>query len=337
MSITPPSHLADFTFRDILRLFAPTGIVVAALAASLHLGSRAGWLPHPRPALDMDRAVLVHQADSSGNAHPAHLVLIGDSSCLMNVAAPELAELLGQPVLNLATLSYIDLPVHARLLRRYAAANPGRLRTVVLLMHPESLRLSDLPGYHRNQLQHYLDGREGQSTTGIAATLEAVLAVDRLRNRCLSRFLAWPLPGDFGRFYGFARDLERFMTGAQGSAVDPRTFNPDTARGTAEYRLAARIEEESRRFRRALPEGARLVVGLTPTPASFALPDHATRQAAMLVEWAAWLEADAILTDLPATLPDDAFASIAHLDGRSRIGFTERLAGALGRVTATGR
>ena len=99
------------------------------------LASPAG----PRPILDIDRTILIHQAEASRLRHGADVVFLGDSSCLMDFSAKDLEGWLppDHRVLNLATLSYVDLPACAGLLRNYVAANPDRLRVVVLLLHPE--------------------------------------------------------------------------------------------------------------------------------------------------------------------------------------------------------
>jgi hypothetical protein len=326
------SHVHEFTRRDLIRTFAPMLIGLGLLALILHGGTWLGWWPASRPAIDMDRTLLIHQAESSRLPHAAPLVLIGDSSCLMDVVATNLSPALGEPILNLATLSYVDLPTHGRLLREYATANPGVLKTVVLLMHPESLRLAGVPDYFREQIEDFLAGRDSATPTTISGRLERLLGLPQLRGRLLSRALPWPLPGEFGREYGFAANLETAIDQAAGSAVDPHRFDPEEARGSAEYRLASRFEGESRRFREQLPEGIRLWVGLTPVPASFALPDHESRCRQILEQWTAWLGECTILEGLPATLPDDQFASVTHLNAKGRVGYTERLAAALRSV-----
>ncbi|MCP5518336.1 MAG: hypothetical protein H7A45_13865 [Verrucomicrobiales bacterium] len=319
------SHRYEFHCHDLGRMLGPTVGCLALGAAVLHAGAMFGWWPAPRPATDIDRTILIHQAEASRMPTGASVLLIGDSSCLMNVVATRLEEVLGEPVINLATLSYLDLPTHARLVREYAIANPQSLRTVVLLMHPESLRLAAAPDYFRGQIEDFLAGHDSMPSKTIDARAAAVLGIPQLRGRILSRMLPWPLPGEYGRQYGFAAGLETAMRREGGSAIDPHRYRPEEARGNAEYRLATRIESESRRFREHWPAGVRLVVGITPTPESFALADHADRCRVMLHEWAGWLQADAPLEDLPLMLPDDRFASVAHLDADSRVPYTALL------------
>ena len=106
------------------------------------VGAALGWLPPWRPNLDMDRSVLLHQAAACQSKQTADILCLGDSSCLMDVAPRILERGLstGHRVLNGGTISYLDLTSAADLLRQYLATNPGRLRYLVVLLHPESLR-----------------------------------------------------------------------------------------------------------------------------------------------------------------------------------------------------
>ncbi len=75
--------------------------------------------------------------------------------------------------------------------------------------------------------------------------------------------------------------------------------------------------------------GVRLVVGLTPAPRSFVGPDHEATCAHILEQWATWLKADAVFAGLPASMPDELFASVTHLTGEGQTLFTQRLAAEL--------
>src|SRR5512139_2493057 len=97
------SHVHEYSPVDLLRVLAWPLVPVAVFAAAMHLGTWARLWPAPRPALDVDRTVLIHQAEVARSAQDAEIVLLGDSSCLMDVSARQLAEELGRPVLNLGT------------------------------------------------------------------------------------------------------------------------------------------------------------------------------------------------------------------------------------------
>ena len=320
------SHCYEFKLSDVLRLLLPPLVPVVVVAILLHTGAALRLLPPPHPALDVDRTVLTHQVAACRQTQDAEILLLGDSSCLMDVDARQLGELLGRRVLNLGTLSFLDLNAHAALLRTYLAANPNRVRTVVLLLHPAALRRVGPEAWHVNFLDALLNQDDFHWGTGFHARLSDALALDLVRSRIVSRLVPSPLPGAYGRFYGFTDDLERYLTAHDGSAVDP---DVQVFSGSPEYRLAPQLEGPSRNFRAAVPSGVTLLVGLTPAPAKFAGTRHAATCDTLLRQWAQWLEADAVLTQLPATLPDELFARTTHLGEAGARRYTETLAQAL--------
>src|SRR5438132_267968 len=99
------SHTYAFTVADVFRATLAPLALLPLLAGFLHFGK--GLLPAPRPALDVDRTIIVHQAEAARSPQNATVLLVGDSSCLMDVSARQLAAGLQQPVLNLGTLSYL--------------------------------------------------------------------------------------------------------------------------------------------------------------------------------------------------------------------------------------
>ena len=323
---TVKSHTCEFEWKDLLLLAAGPLAPVALFALLMHGGAHLHLLPPPRPTLDTDRTIIIHQAQTSRAASTAEILLLGDSSCLMDVSAKELSARLGRPVLNLGTLSYLDPGAHARLLREFAAANPGRLRTVVLLMHPEALRRAGSEPYQLNVLTNYLAARDHFRTETTAGQISCLLGVDTFAGRVLSRVRPSPLGGAYGRQYGFTADLESYMTANLGSA-----FEPDSVplSGSAEYRLSPAMKTAANEFRAALPSGAKLLVGLTPAPEKFAGAAFPTQQRELIQQWGDWLGADALLDGLPAALPDEQFARATHLKPSAVAAYTENLAQAI--------
>lgn len=324
------SHEYLFNVKDVLELAGWPLAPVLAFATLVHLGAATRLLPPPKPTLDADRTILVHQAEASRRSEQAaNIVLIGDSSCLMDVSAPRLNSTLPQGYIsrNLGTLSYLDLSAYALLLKHYAAANPSRLRAVVLLMHPEALRRTDASEYHRSVLERYFAGEDFCQPT--SARLFCWLGGHVFHGRIWSRVVPSPLSGSFGQRYGFTGDLWRHLATHEGSAVDPGRYEAKSVQGNAEYRLTPFVERTSREFRSAVPNGVKLIIGMTPVPAGFARPDYAARRGEMLRQWGQWLQADILLSELPATLPDANFASTTHLAEAGQEQFTALLAAAL--------
>lgn len=320
------SHVCEFAQKDLLRLAGLPLLPLALFALAMHVGARSHLLPAPRPTLDTERTILVHQARASRVSQDAEVLLLGDSSCLMNISARQLTEQLGRPALNLGTFSFLDLNAHALLLREHARANPGRLRAVVLLMHPESLRRLGAEAYYLAALTNYLSGLDHCQTDTAAGQASCLLGVDIFQGRIYSRALPIPLPGAYGRRYGFTRDLEDFLTRERGSAIDP---DSKSLEGSAEYRLAPSLERASKNFRAAVPPGVKLLVGISPAPEHFAGPRYPQLHADLLRQWSQWLQADAALTNLPPALPDDSFVRTTHLKESVIPRYTDQLAAAL--------
>ena len=315
------SHTYDFQSSDLMRTLGPPLVPLLAFAVLTHAGARFHLLPTPRATLDVDRTILIQKVEASGSRSDAKVVLIGDSSCLMDVSALQLGEHLGQPVLNLGTLSYLDLEAHATLLKRFFAANPSQVKAVVLLLHPEGLRRPAPEPYHTKFLQSFLASEDHI----VRQNVSHWVGLEIFRGRLLSRALPAPLGGAYGRYYGFSSDLEKYLTQNKGSAVDP---DPRSFQGNAEYRLAPQLEARSRAFKAAIPPGVRLFVAITPAPAGFVDRNYPEIHRQMLLQWGAWLDSN-ILEELPAVLPDELFAKTTHLNNRGAQRYTRELARAL--------
>jgi hypothetical protein len=328
------SHTYDFAPRDLARVLGWPLVPVAVFALLMHAGVSLHLLPLPRPTFDVDRTILVHQLEACRATNDADVLLVGDSSCLMDVDARQLGAQLNRPVLNLGTLSYLDPNAWATLVREYVAANPGRLRAVVLLAHPEALRRTGAEVWHLDFMDRQLNGEDFVPMNGPLDWASDALGLEIFRGRVYSRILASALPGAYGRFYGFSDGLERYLIAHDGSAVDP---DARPLSGNAEYRLSAQLEAPSRNFRAAVPPGARLLAGLTPAPAKFAGTRYPETRDALLGQWNQWLQADATLKDLPATMPDERFARTTHLNETGARAFTDALAQCLRRPLATER
>lgn len=308
-------------------LLAPMTVVFCfAVAMRLPI-----W-PRPFAALDVDRTILLHQAEASIKKSGAEILLIGDSSCLMGVSARRLGEALGRPVLNLATLSDVPLEMHGRLARNYCEANPGRVKALLVLMHSQTLRLGTRAEYFAQAIDAHLGGRE-QDRAG-TPRMARWLGGESFRARILTRMLPVPLPGRYGEYYGFNTGLWRYMDEHGGSAIDPHRLGK--IEGSPEVRIAPGWEEASERFKAATPKAVRILAGIAPSPASFAAPNHAAACQEVLEQWARWLGAEA-MSGLPLTLPDEHFASATHLNEAGVKEYTERLGAALSMMLREAR
>jgi len=327
------SHKHLFLARELLSLLAWPVLVLAVFACGMRLGAWTNLLPRPRPALDLDRTILTHQAEASRSNHDAEILLIGDSSCLMNVDAQQLSESLGKRVLNLATLSYASLDTHRRLLLNYEEANPGEAKTIVLLMHPEALRLGAGNPYFDEIIKRYLAGEDQCGPN--QSPLLCAAGVSIFHSRVLSRALPPALPGEFGRYYGFASELWDHMSRHNGSSVDPRRYDPTQSKGSAEFRISDSMLASAKRFREGLPDRWKIVTGLSPSPSGFVSPNHADIWRNLLDEWSQALSADYTLANLPSSLPDADFATRTHLARTARTSYAIAIAEEFWKATSS--
>src|SRR5262245_17558770 len=125
------SHSYNFRLGDLARLLGWPLTPMVIAAALLRLWAMCHLLPAPWPALDVDRTILTHQANASRQTNSADILLIGDSSCLMDVSASRLNEILEghHQALNLGTFMYVGFDGYGAMLARYASVNMGRLRS----------------------------------------------------------------------------------------------------------------------------------------------------------------------------------------------------------------
>jgi len=320
------SHEYEVSGSDLARLAARVAGPVVLFAALMRLGAMTGLWPAPWPALDLDRTILTHQANASRNPNDSEVVLTGDSSCLMDVSAIKLRQQLGgrHRPLNLGTFMYVGFGGYASMLARYNDVNPGRVRVVVILVHPEMLRGIEPVSNYLLLLSDLYAGTDPSAPSSVHGQLCGLLGLNIFENRFLGR-CPLPLPGQYGRFYGFNLDLNNYMERTRGSAVDPHQYVPAPGQGNAEYRLSPALESACLSFRAAIPAGAKLLVGLTPVPESFAAANYPGKARQIILQCGQWLQADC-LTNLPPTLPDALFASTTHLNQQGSVTYTEILA-----------
>lgn len=320
------SHEYEVSGGDLARLAARVAVPIVLFAALMRLGAMTGLWPSPWPALDLERTIITHQACASRERNDSDMILTGDSSCLMDVSAIKLRQQLGgrRRPLNLGTFMYVGFGGYASMLARYNDVNPGRVRDVVLLVHPEMLRgIEPVPSYLL-LLSDVYAGTDPNSPNSVHGQLCGLLGLNIFESRFMGR-CPLPLPGQYGRIYGFNLDLNNYLEQTRGSAVDPHQYVPAPGQGNAEYRLSPALESACLAFSAAVPAGAKLLVGLTPVPESFAAANYPGKARQILHQCGQWLQADC-LTNLPPTLPDALFASTMHLNQQGCETYTAILA-----------
>jgi hypothetical protein len=318
-----------FTVRDTLRCLLPTAIAFLCLVLLLRLSHRLGFLPVPPVALDPDTTVLAHQARASRSRDPARILLLGDSTCLVGVDALALSQQIpSHPrVLSLALFIWLDLNAYAEALSNFAAANPGQVRAVVLLVVPHKLAQAGSQPGPMNQWRQFLHDDARSDGESDCQPWQSACGARLLRQRWLSRLMATPLGGDGASVLGFSSQIDAFMTEHRGSLIDlGPSFSRRRAPRLSEPHLAPEFETESRAFRAKVPPGAKLFLGLTPGVTGFSAPASREDRDELLRQWNRWMQADGLLTNLPPTLPKVCFSTTAHLNPIGQKRFTAALA-----------
>lgn len=305
--------------RQLVNVFAPTFLPLITLVLALKVSEQMEMLPPESSASDPDQVALRHQLRASRAHHPAEILLTGDSTCWMGVDARELSTYLPgrPPAFNLSLTIGFGLDVYGELISRFATANPGQVRAVVLLVTPATLRNDSRTADGLSSLREL----QSPSTSG-----SDLFGTTLLRRRLLAHFIDTPLRGGGAEFFGFASQIESYLAAHNGSLIDFGVIDPQARpRPISEWTLGSAIDEESRAFRAAIPAGAKLFIGLTPTPSGSVAKREQLARVELLEMWNGFIQADGVLTNLPAILPDRFFSRTGHLNREGQQHYTKRL------------
>jgi hypothetical protein len=327
------SHEYQVRIRDWLLALVPTLLVIGGLSVILKIANRHSLLPVVPPTLDPEMTVLTHQSLATHNAGAAEIILTGDSTCLAGVDAKELSrELPGQPaVLSLALFVWLDMNAYSEAVVDYASEHPNTNRAVVLLV--TTTKLTEFHGDGGMDIWRRVHPKASAHVEEDAGTGADWSGARLLRRHLLSHILDTPLRGSGADYFGFSSRIDAYMTEHDGSlptfgtTVLPRTKKAaDKTHGFGDYVLSPAMREKSHAFREKLPAGTKLFIGLTPAIANTASPEEQRRRIALLSEWSSAIRADAVLTNLPPTLPAVFFSPGGHLNQAGQRIFTRLLA-----------
>ncbi len=318
------SHRYQIQRSDLFRALGLPLCGVLLIGLIVHLSSWLPFAPTPRPALDVDRTVIIQQIDSSETTTDAEILLIGDSSCLMNVDAALLEGLAKTRAINLGTLSFLDLDTFGSLLSHYLDHQTSPPKWIILLTHPDFVRKNSASQAHTNCFNRYLEKQDHLYNHTPPWSPEKYLGIHIVEGRLLAR-LPLPLNNAFGRYYGFTSDLSSFMVQHQGSAVDPRSLDLEQLKGSSDYRVARSHKRLAASFLERIPSGTAFFVGLTPVPKSFPQNDFVAEYQALLNEWARLFPGCIALSQLPPVLDNEYFATKTHLTQAAATHYTRVL------------
>jgi hypothetical protein len=152
-----------------------------------------------------------------------------------------------------------------------------------------------------------------------------------LFEQIISRVATFPLPGAYGRMYGFASGLEEQLDAWHGTLIDPTESWTPQPGGDFEYVFSAAVQARLP-FLRAQMAAARAPVFLALAPIPGSMSGAAAAASRPVVARTLTRDVgDATLLDTPASLPDVHFAQFTHLNANGRRVFTNELSAALSR------
>ncbi len=303
----------------LARFFVPAGAVALVLLA-------VAWAWDRRQPLEnsnvTESVIVTAQIERARTIPPADVLILGDSSALMGVDAGELGRLLGRRVESLATLAWVGPAGYARLIDEYAARHP--LATLILLFHPGSLDITEaafeINGYEREVLG--MPRRAGRSLFDAARY--------SLYVHTLMRAIVLPLPGVYGKEYGWPDGLAARLRDHHGSLVDPNVLKEEVPPLFAiDPPFAARLPALRDAIVAAKP--GHVYLALTPIAATRLGPEIVADRLAVSTKLATRLglsPGDALIP-LPPSFPKELFATWTHLSAAGQTRYTEELSALL--------
>jgi len=310
------SSISSFEVARLVVLVAgPTALIALVLVGAAELW----WRADPCVAADdIEGVVVEEQLVRARAAPPADVLILGDSSALMDVDPKYLGELLNARVESLATVAFVGPTGWARMLELYATVH--RAPTILLLVHGIALNIEEST-YVRRGLERWTLVDEPprlQTPQGARRQIWCEL---------LAPALGVPLPGRYGVSYGTAKAL-RARVREHGSLVDP---NPPPPAVETPYRyeissaFSARLPRLAEVVHKAAPERALLVLTPLPSDHSDAETQRSRLEAARTVSTALGLD----YLDVKPTMNPVDHATVTHLTAKGRQRYTEHLAAAL--------
>jgi hypothetical protein len=302
----------------VARVAGPT-----ILAAAVVVGAAEAWFrldPSEVPT-DLESIVLQAQQLRARTSDAADLLIVGDSSGLMDIDAGRLASLLGRRVESLAIIGFAGPRGFAALLAE--CAKRFQPATVLLVMHGESLNLPEQTFTDLGLEEQALSGRRRRpGPPGVGARR-------RLFETLVAPIVDFPLPGAYGSYYGMPAELRRRLSLGHGSLIDPSRSWTAGQGVEYEFSLSEAVRTRLSAVDAAVTFPATLNLVISPLPLSTL--NHVTvqtrdRASAGVLEalGSRWQR-----IDTPIGLDDGLFATLTHLNAGGREVFTKQLAAAL--------
>jgi hypothetical protein len=316
-------HSYDLDCIRIAKQLSVLVLLVFGVLLLMGILNRSGKLPNDAQLGDPDATIISAKARLATQSVQQKIAFIGDSSCLVNIHIPTMLEN-GIDAVNLGTLSYLGIDSFGLLAQRFCQGKTDP--NIVLVLHPECLRMVESSSIHRAMLLAALGQKEDHPAPFGLDEIRQI-TIDEFKSRMVDGWLPSPLKGRLGYRYGFTHSLRDSIMSSGGFMEETSVFDKKVSHGSSEYRVARRIQDECMKFRSYLPKGARVRLLISPVPASHASRAHAATVLDMGKQVETWLRADGPLLMLPSVMPDSEFGTITHLLPKSAREYTRQLCG----------
>ena len=328
--------------RGLQAAWAASARQVSAVAVSLAFAAVAiaamavvsGALPPRQGEHELEKIIVREQLRRTRTVRPDVLV-IGDSSALMDVEARELSSVLQVDVESLATLGWVGPEGYGRMIQKLSERKASP-RVVVLLMCQWGLAVDEATfaktGYERMVLEDLTDDSVDRSATGRREAPHTDAQPGwrgRIHTRLFLPLVEPPLPGRLGFYYGWSEDVARVMDRSRGSLVDPSLPDLAALSVPCQFELSAAVERRLRLFAELTRGNSAQTIyfGITPVPQAAVVDNSLARRAATALRCleALGLPASSELP-VPAAFPTRRFATFSHLSAEGRHAYSQIMA-----------
>ena len=304
---------------ELLRFFGTVVFNLLLLSLLLQAGVYFELFPQSSARLDVDRVIISNKVNLSKVENNAEILLIGDSSCLMNIDANKFSDISGKKTYNLGTLSYLDFESYGTLLTN-ALNNNKEVSLVCLFLHPEFLRRvtpSDTHIAFFRSCNNDVHGFNTNTDNLIYSLLNLNIFEDVFYGKT-----PIPLKNSFRQHYGFTTFLDKYLYEHNGSAIDPRVFDSMMDHGNVLYKITDKKIDQLIKFTALVPNDCKFMLCLSPVPNVITGINYSGTMQSMIEKIIKNVKIDNIL-QMPFTLPANDFATKTHLNSASRVAYTD--------------
>jgi len=311
LSAVSPKALFN-ALRLLFRGGAPIALLMLVILSLVHLL----YLKDPTRSrifryLSVDYMIVLEQLKRATTVVRPDVVLIGDSSCLMDVDAQRLSAGLGRSAESLCTLAYVGPDGYAQLLSKLIERDASPRLVVVILNQAGFQRdasWDSWPAFVKNG--------------GIFPAPRVQFpqsALDYIRLDLVERAVYRPLPGRYATYYGGDLQLSRYIATHRGSAVDPNTgMQPGSA---VDYSMNQQFTQALASLAAVVRQigAARVLLMISSAPDGTLTPESELQRAETAKRIAAILGLpENNILDTPASMPNAFFSTVTHLNRRGR-------------------